>query len=96
MTWFDEQWPVGKIPFGQAAKVFKALIAEHGEETVKAGWSAYCREMQRQPQFFSLAKFSTTVAEWIGRAGGSRTGSKVVDDLAQKGVFDGDGLDGWT
>ena len=95
MTWFDEQWPVGKLPFGQAGKVFKALIAEHGEEKVKAGWAAYCREMQRQPQFFSLAKFSTTFGSWASAGPGGRRSSQAIEEMAKAGWFDNDEAEGW-
>lgn len=88
LTEYDEAWSVGKIPYGQAGKVFGALEKEHGRDATLAAWRAYCRDMESQPQFFSLAKFQTTFGAWANRSAGSSGSLPYLDEMERQGFFD--------
>lgn len=90
LTWYAEQWPHGKLPFGQAGKVLKAVIAEVGEAKAKQAWVAYCRSVAGTPQFFSLAKFGQTFRAFLG-ANGSGPVSAALDAKLDAIFGDGDG-----
>ena len=73
LTPFAEVWNLsygGELPFGEAGKALKKLVAQHGESEVITRFGRYCSETPGQ--YASVHKFKQTFGVWNGNGNGNK------------------------